>query len=41
MSPLRDGGVGTNWDWSPDAMFVVCNYDEVYQVFLVGVVVAD
>ena len=38
VSPRRGGA---DWDWSPDAMFVVCNYDEVVQLFLEGVVVAD
>jgi hypothetical protein len=41
VTPLRDGGVGTNWDWTPDAMFVICNYDEVCQLRLEGVLVAD
>ena len=39
-TPLR----GTNpadWDWTPDTMFVICNYDEVCQLRLEGVVVAD
>ena len=40
-SPLRDGGVGTDWGWSPDAMFVICNYDAVCQLRLEGVRVAD
>ena len=38
VSPLQDGA---NWVWSPDAMFVICNYDEVCQLRLEGVVVAD
>jgi hypothetical protein len=38
VEPLRDG---TNWDWSPDAMFVICNYDAVCQLRLEGVLVAD
>jgi hypothetical protein len=30
-----------SWDWTPDAMFVICNYDEVCQLRLEGVLVAD
>jgi hypothetical protein len=30
-----------DWDWTPDAMFVICNYDEVCQLRLEGVLVAD
>jgi hypothetical protein len=41
VEPLRDGGGGTTWDWSPDAMFVICNYDAVCQLRLEGVLVAD
>jgi hypothetical protein len=29
------------WDWTPDAMFVICNYDEICQLRLEGVIVAD
>ena len=38
VKPLQDG---TKWDWSPDAMFVICNYDAVCQLRLEGVLVAD
>ena len=38
VGPLQDG---TNWDWGPDAMFVICNYDAVCQLRLEGVLVAD
>ena len=38
VSPLQDGA---NWDWSPDAMFVICNYEAVCQLRLEGVLVAD
>ena len=41
VSPLRHNDVGTDWDWTPDAMFVICNYDEVCQLRLEGVLVAD
>ena len=41
LDSRKDGGVGTNWDWTPDAMFVICNYDEVCQLRLEGVLVAD
>jgi hypothetical protein len=30
-----------SWDWTPDAMFIICNYDEVCQLRLEGVLVAD
>ena len=30
-----------SWGWTPDAMFIICNYDEVCQLRLEGVVVAD
>ena len=38
VEPLQDGA---NWDWSPDAMFAICNYDAVCQLRLEGVLVAD
>ena len=41
VSPLRDGDDGTKWGWSPDAMFVICNYVAVCQLRLECVLVAD
>ena len=38
VAPLTGGAA---WDWTPDAMFVICNYDEICQLRLEGVLVAD
>jgi hypothetical protein len=40
VEPLRAANPA-DWDWTPDAMFVICNYDEVCQLRLEGVLVAD
>ena len=38
VSPLRAANPA---DWARESMFVICNYDEVCQLRLEGVVVAD
>ena len=40
VTPLRAANPA-DWDWTPDARFVLRNYDEVCQLRLGGVVVAD